>query len=128
MISRGVAITAITVVVLAAMYVGFRASAGGGAMPPQSRTYHLALVDQRLVSGPARIEATEGDSITLAVTANRAGTLHVHEYEQHLVIELVPGRETSSRFTADRAGRFGVHLISPEGLHAEIAAVEVQPR
>jgi hypothetical protein len=128
MIWRAVIVTAVTIVVLAAMYGAFRAAAIGGAMPPQSRTYHLRLEDQRLVSGSGLIEAIQGDSITLVITSNRAGTLHVHEYEQHLVIELSPGGETASTFTADRAGRFGVHLISPEGAHAEVAAVEVQPR
>jgi hypothetical protein len=62
------------------------------------------------------------------VTSDRAGTLHVHEYEQHIVIDLLPGREATSSFTADRAGRFGVHLIGADGSHAEVAAVEVSPR
>lgn len=126
MIARAVTITAITLALLAVMYAGFRAVRR--ATPPQSRTYHLRLEDRRLVAGSGRIEAIQGDSITLVITADRAGTLHVHEYEQHLVIELIPGTETASSFTADRAGRFGVHLISPDGSHAEVAAVEVQPR
>jgi hypothetical protein len=129
MISRAVKVIAVTVALLGVMYVAFRGAASRGAMPPpQSRTYRLSLEDQRLVSGPGRIEAIQGDFITLVITSNRAGTLHVHEYEQHLVIEVIAGRETASGFKVDRAGRFGVHFIGADGAHAEIAAVEVQPR
>jgi hypothetical protein len=128
MISRAVTVIAVTIALLGAMYVAFRGAASGGVMPPQSRTYRLSLEDQRLVSGPGLMAAIQGDFITLVITSNRAGTLHVHEYEQHLVIEMIPGRETSSGFKADRAGRFGVHFIGADGAHAEVAAVEVQPR
>lgn len=128
MSSRAVTVIVVTSVLLAAVYVAFRGVASRGATPPQSRIYHLRLEDYRLVSGPGLIEAIQGDSITLVITSNRAGTLHVHEYEQHLVIDLIPGRETASSFTADRAGRFGVHLIGSEGAYAEVAVVEVQPR
>jgi hypothetical protein len=34
----------------------------------------------------------------------------------------------TSSFTADRAGRFGIHLIGADGSHAEVGAVEVLPR
>ena len=128
MIPRAVTVTAVTICLLAALYVAFSAVASRGTTQPQSRTYRLRLEDQRLVSGPGLVEAIQGDSINLVITSNRAGTLHVHEYEQHLVIDLIPGRETASSFTADRAGRFGVHLIGADGAHAEVAVVEVQPR
>jgi hypothetical protein len=127
MTARALAVTAITAVLLGAMYIVFRTT-GHAPAPPQSRTYRLRLDDHGLTSGPAVLEAVLGDSITIVVTSNRAGTLHVHEYEQHIVIDLEPGRESSGRFTADRAGRFGVHLIGADGAHAQVAAVEVQPR
>jgi hypothetical protein len=128
MTSRGVTVTAVTVVVLVAMYVAFKGAAGHGPGRPQLRTYHLRIEDQRRASGPGILEAVQGDSIALVVTSNRTGTLHVHEYEQHIVMDLEPGRETTASFTADRAGRFGIHLIGADGSHAEVAAVEVQPR
>lgn len=128
MIWRAVAITALTVVLLGGMYVAFQQTAGRQPGRPQSRTYRLRIEERRLASGPSVVEAVQGDSITLVVTSNRAATLHVHEYEQHIVINLEPGREASSSFTADRAGRFGVHFIGDDGVHAELAAVEVQPR
>jgi hypothetical protein len=129
MMPRAITVTAVTIFLLSALYVAVRGVASrGAAPPPQSRTYRLRLQDQRLVSGPSLIEAIQGDSITLVITSNRTGILHVHEYEQHLVVDLVPGQEMTSSFTAERAGRFAVHLIGPDGAYAEVAVVEVQPR
>jgi hypothetical protein len=110
------------------MYLVFRRVAQEPPTEPQARTYRLRIEGQRLASGPARIEAIQGDVITLVVSSDRAGTLHVHEYEQHIVIDLTPGDEMASSFTADRAGRFGVHVIGADGTHSEVAAVEVRPR
>ena len=125
---RALTVTVVTVCLLAAMYVAFRSSVKQQPEPPRTRTYRIRIEGLRLASGPARLVATQGDSIALTVTADRAGTLHVHEYEQHIVIDLQPGREMTSSFTADRPGRFGVHLIGADGSHAEVAAVEVLPR
>ncbi len=129
MMPRAITVTAVTIFLLSALYVAVRGVASRGTAPaPQSRTYRLRLQDQRLVSGPGLIEAIQGDSITLVITSNRAGILHVHAYEQHLVVDLIPGQEMTSSFTAERAGRFGVHLIGADGAYAEVAVVEVQPR
>jgi hypothetical protein len=124
---RTVAIPAITLFLLGVLYVSFRVTARVPARAPQRLTFHLQITDQRLTSGAAVLPAVQGDVITLVVTSNHADTLHVHEYEQHLVIPLEPDREMTSSFTADRAGRFPVHLIGPHGEFVEIAAVEVQP-
>ena len=126
--SRAAGVTVATAVLLGAMYVAIERTAAPRPSRPQARTYRLEIEERRLVSGPPVLEAIQGDSITLVVISNRAATLHVHEYEQHIVIDLEPGREATSSFTADRAGRFGVHFIGADGAHAEVAAVEVQPR
>ncbi len=125
---RGLTVIAVTVCLLAATYALFRASALHGAREPQVRTFRLALVDDHLAAGAPAFDVVQGDTVTLIVTSNRAGTLHVHEYEQHLVMDLQPRRTTTSSFVADRAGRYGVHLIGADGTHAQVAAVEVQPR
>ena len=126
--ARAITVIVATVCLLAGLYAVFRSNLREQLDPPQTRTYRLRIEGQRLASGPARLQAIQGDTIALTVTSDRAGTLHVHEYEQHIVIDLLPGREATSSFTADRAGRFGVHLIGADGSHAEVAAVEVSPR
>jgi hypothetical protein len=126
--ARAITVILLTVFLLAGLYAVLRSSLREQFDPPRTRTYRIRIEGQRLASGPARLEAMQGDSIALTVTSDRAGTLHVHEYEQHIVIDLLPGREATSSFIADRAGRFGIHLIGADGSHAEVGAVEVRPR
>jgi hypothetical protein len=125
---RAVAVTVGTVALLAMMYVGFQRMAVHGVPPLQSRTFRLQIEDGRLVSRPAVLEAFQGDVITLRVTSNRPAVFHVHEYEQHVVLDLRPGEEHVATFKADAAGRFGVHLVGEGASFAEIAAMQVQPR
>jgi hypothetical protein len=128
MTARRVLVVVLTAAALASSYALFRAGASAGPGAPANRTFRLVIEDRRLVAGPPVLEALEGDSITLTVAADIAGTLHVHEYEQHIVMDLVPGRDAVSTYVADRAGRFGVHLIWADGSHNQIASVEVRPR
>jgi hypothetical protein len=125
---RRPAIVALTVAALGSTYALFRAGASAGTSGPEERIFRLVIENRQLAKGPAVLEAFEGDSITLSVAADTAGTLHVHEYEQHLVMELAPGQEAVSTFVPDRAGRFGVHLIWADGSHNQVASVEVRPR
>jgi hypothetical protein len=128
MTPRRIVVVALTAAALASSYALFRAGASAGTSAPEARTFELVIENRQLALGPPVLEAREGDSITLAVTSDTAGTLHVHEYEQHIVLDLVPGQDAVSTFVADRAGRFGVHLIWADGSHNQVASVEVQPR
>jgi hypothetical protein len=128
MTPRRLVVVVLTAAALASSYALFRAGAIAGPSAPESRAFHFVIERSQLVAGPAVIAAIEGDSITLTVTSDQAGTLHVHEYEQHIVMELVPGRDAVSTYVADRVGRFGVHLIWADGSHNQIASVEVRPR
>jgi plastocyanin len=118
---------AVAVLLLAGLYVALRNStAGPPSGPPQARAYHLSIRGERLVSGPELMTATEGDTVTLFVTADRAAALHIHGYEQEIVLE--PAGETTLTFTANRAGRYGVDFHGAEHGHIEVAALEVKPR
>ena len=125
---RALTVTVVTVCLLAAMYVAFRSSVKQQPEPPRTRTYRIRIEGLRLASGPARLVATQGDSIALTVTADRAGTLHVHEYEQQFVVPLNSGEEATTTFTAGRAGRFAVHVMGIDPTHPEVAAIQVHPR
>ena len=124
---RAVVVGLPTVALLTAMYTGFQRLALP-SQPPQARTYRLQFEGNRLISGPAVLVAGQGDTITLLVTSDSPAVLHLHEHEQAVVLDLVPGREASSRFTASPAGRFGVHLIGSNGSFAEVAVLQVWPR
>ena len=44
------------------------------------------------------------------------------------MLPLVPDEEAIAAFTAERAGRFPVHVIGIDAWHPEVAAIEVHPR
>jgi hypothetical protein len=118
---------AVAVLLLASLYVALRNStAGPPSGPPQARAYHLSIRGERLVSGPELITATEGNTVTLFVTADRAAALHIHGYEQEMVLD--PAAETTLTFTSNRAGRYGRRLHRAEHGYIEVAALEVKPQ
>jgi hypothetical protein len=122
LVSLGVAI-----LLLGALYWLFKDSLNEAApSDPHPRTYRLTIRDQRLAGGPQVLAATQGDPITIIITTDHAGTLHIHGYGKE--IELAPHVETTLAFTAERAGRYGVDFHGPDHTHTELTALEVQPR
>jgi hypothetical protein len=111
---------------LVGLYFALPRDAGGPA--PGPKTYRIILHDGRLTSSPAVLDVVEGDTITLSVKSDRPATLHIHEYEQQVVLPLTPGDEATAVFTAERAGRFPVHVIGIDAWHPEVAAIQVHPR
>src|SRR5437773_318252 len=124
---RTVGLIIVLALVLAALYAGFRHSGtSGGTGPPQALTFRLAILENRVASGPTLLAARQGDAVTLIVTSDHAGEVHIHGYYQTAALE--PGRDAALSFTADRAGRFDVELHGEHDGHVDIAALEVQPR
>ncbi len=125
--SRALVVVAVAVVLLAGLYAALRPSGSGEAAPEaRERHYRLAIVGGRLAEGPASLEAVQGDSITLVVSAEKGGEVHIHGYRQE--VSLKPGAEATIAFRADRAGRYPIEYHDPGGGEAELAAIAVQPR
>jgi hypothetical protein len=93
---------------------------------PEGRAYHLTVAGGRLTDGPTVLEATQGDQITLAVSADKSSTLHLHGYEKLLQVQ--PGSDATLSFTAARAGFFPLALLNSDGSESTLAALQVQPR
>jgi hypothetical protein len=124
---RAILSLGVAILLLGALYFLFKKSLTEPApSDPHPRTYRLTIRDQRLVRGPQVLDATQGDPITLIITTDHAGTLHIHGYEKEIV--LAPDQETTLAFTAERAGRYGVDFHGADRTHAELAALEVHPR
>ena len=119
-------LVAATLGTLAGLY--FLMAQGPTGPSPGPKTYRIVLRDGRLTSSPPVLDAVEGDRVTLSVLSDKAATLHVHEYEQQFVVPLEPNDETMTTFTAERAGRFPVHVIGVDAWHPEVAAIQVHPR
>lgn len=115
-----------TIILLAGLYLlAQNSSLKPGRAAAQSQVFSLVVKDHALSSGPALMQARQGDTITLHVQADQEGELHLHGYE--LEIKLQPGGEAQLSFVADRAGRYYLHMHGPDGSHAEIATIDIQP-
>lgn len=58
------------------------------------------------VGGVAEIEVSKGDEVTIQVTSDQAGQVHVHGYEIEKPIE--PGKPLTVAFTADLDGKYEI--------------------
>ena len=65
--------------------------------------------------------------MTLSMISDKPATVHVHEYEQQIVVNLNAGEPAVASFTADRAGRFAVHVMGIDLSHPEVAAIQSPP-
>jgi heme/copper-type cytochrome/quinol oxidase subunit 2 len=123
--ARAIVPAAIAILVLAGLYLFFRAS-GDGDLPSEPRAYQLTILGERVTSGPTVLKARQGEPITIAVTTDSAGMISIHGYDQ--MVDVQPGQPVTLAFTADRAGRYSLDLHGADNSHAEVAALEVQPR
>lgn len=93
-----------------------------------SSVKHLRVAIENTKPGiaPAPLRATQGDSLTIDITSDRAGTVEIHGYGKQ--IEVAPGSVATLAFVANIAGRFPVDLHGRDGRHIDVTALEVQPR
>jgi hypothetical protein len=123
---RAALLVAVTVLALAGLYVLFRtAGSEPSTVGAQPRMFELSIVNQRLVDGSATLSAPQSEQITLVITTDRPGELHIHGHGQEIALE--PNREARLTFRAERVGRYPIELHSHGG-ETSLAAIEVQPR
>jgi hypothetical protein len=117
----------LSLLLLAGLYVFLKPSRAPSAdTRTQPHVYRLSVDDAPQGTEPPLIKANQGDVLTLVFAAHRPGTLAIHGYEQEIALK--PGGEVTLKLTADRAGRYPVHLHGADGSHTPVAALEVQPR
>jgi hypothetical protein len=151
----GMLALAIALLVLGGIYALFRpvksvgdASPGSGPSPvassvpsatvvptaaaavPDARSptivFKLVIADLKPGVETPVLKAKQGDTITLAITSTRTGTLEVHGYNQRVAI--APDAEATLAFQAERAGRFPIDLHGRDGKHVELTALEIMPQ
>jgi Cupredoxin-like domain len=66
---------------------------------PQNVTFNLTVTGASKMS-PNKIEAHQNDTITINVTSDQEGEVHLHEYD--LAFETKPGETVSHTFKADK--------------------------
>ena len=95
--NRNAAIVLAVVVVLfvaAGVYVVVRQTGGGG----QARTFNVDVKGGTM--SPNHLDARQGDTITINLTADKAEEIHLHGFD--LKFETEPGKTVTKTFKADR--------------------------
>jgi FtsP/CotA-like multicopper oxidase with cupredoxin domain len=113
------------------------AACGGG--DPVAVTFDLAIADGALAGDESTFVAHQGDTVTLDLTSDVHGEVHLHGYE--IKIDIGPGEPASTTFEADATGRFAIemhvtgvpgddhgHDHDEGGEDVTLGALEIQPR
>lgn len=103
------------------------ATTGTAPAAPTAPTASIAVKGREPVGGVQDVEVTKGDVVTLQVSSDAAGEVHVHGYEIEKEVEA--GGTVQVKFTADIDGKFEIeqHFESGDPHDAEIAELTVQP-
>jgi hypothetical protein len=86
-------------------------------------TIELIISHGNLAKGPSVIQVTQGETVSLRVTSDRADEVHLHGYDLYLALN--PNDPAVLTFIASRSGRFTYEL---HGAAVELGALEVYPR
>jgi FtsP/CotA-like multicopper oxidase with cupredoxin domain len=78
------------------------------ATEPAERVFELAVENGKVPKSMQVIRVTQGESVRLKLTSDRAVTLHLHGYD--IERELAPGGVTEFAFRAHATGRFPVNV------------------
>lgn len=89
---------------------------------PATTTFSF-LVSQGRVTPPENFRVTQGQEVTIRVTADAADDIHLHGYD--LSTPTVPGQPAELKFVAATAGRFELEL---EKAGTSLGNLEVTPR
>ena len=111
--------------------LGVIAIAGASGGWAENLTFVLRIADGRVPADMQLIRVTQGDVVTLRISADRRTILHLHGYDIERTVEA--GAVTELTFTARAAGRFPIepHIAQGSGGHTHgeaLVTIEVYPR
>ncbi len=93
-------------------------SACGGGEPSEV-SFNLSVVDGALAGEETTFVASQGDGVTLNLSSNVPGVIHLHGYD--LKETVGPGVPSVITFKADATGRFALEMHStgaaPDAMH-----------
>ncbi|MGB3326686.1 MAG: hypothetical protein WBB05_29305 [Mycolicibacterium fortuitum] len=86
-----------------------------------SATATFVVVDGKKSSGPDIITVRRGDKVTLAITSDQVGQVHLHGYDR--LFEIQPGLNRV-QFLADVPGTFEIELHATDSLLTRLRVQE----
>lgn len=124
---------ATTILALLILYFGLRTSMDErGARVAPHATYSLVVAAPRPGEELTILPAKQNESVTLRIRSDRAGEVHVHGYDQNVILKT--GAEVVLTFTAKASGIYPIHLherqnpADPDSpmLHRQLAVLKVE--
>ncbi|MFI5091290.1 MAG: hypothetical protein ACHP7P_14670 [Terriglobales bacterium] len=113
---------AIVAAVLVIFAVGGAVLIFGNQGPaPQQRLIQVTVTGDTM--SPGQLQANEGDTITVSVSADRYEEIHLHGYDKHFFPS--PGQPATLTFLADKTGNF---VIEIEATSTPLGLLDVKPR
>ena len=107
------------------------AGVAGGALAEQ-QVLDLELKQGRFTAAKNTVRVTQGDTVTLRITSDLSGELHLHGYD--VPMKLKAGKTTTTIVQVSVAGRFPITSHGFEGdtghghKHKALLYLEVYPR
>lgn len=94
---------------------------GNQGPAPQQRLFQVSVTGTTM--SPGTLQAYEGDTLTLSISADKFEEIHLHGYDKHFFPN--PGQPATLTFPADRTGKF---VIEVEATSTSLGLLQVQPR
>ena len=113
------AIVAAVLVIFAA--IGAVLIFGNQGPAPQQRLIQVTVAGGTM--SPSQLQANEGDTLTVSISADRYEEIHLHGYDKHFFPS--PGQPATLTFPADKTGNF---VIEIEATSTPLGLLDVKPR
>lgn len=94
---------------------------GNQGPPAQARLIQVTVAGDQM--SPGQLQADEGDTLTVSVSADKYEEIHLHGYDKHFFPS--PGQPATLTFPADKTGNF---VIEIEATSNTLGLLDVRPR
>jgi hypothetical protein len=118
--SSAIRVSVVGAVVVVFAVVGAALLFASQGPAPQHRSFDLRVAGSQMT--PDHIQANQGDTLTVAIQADKTEDIHLHGYDKHFFAGPAPATLT---FPADLTGSF---VLEVEATSTPLGTLQVQPR
>jgi plastocyanin len=96
--------------------------------PPKPEATRIDVSGGEVAGGPAEINAKNGDTVVIIVSADTADDIHLHGYDIEKKVE--PGKPATFKFKANLEGEFEIesHVAEDAGRDPLLGTLIVEPK
>jgi hypothetical protein len=118
--SSAIRVSVVGAVIVVFALVGAALLFANNGSAAQHRTFEVRVAGTQMT--PDRLQANQGDTVTLAIQADTSEDIHLHGYDMHFFAGAAPATLT---FTANLTGSF---VLEIEATSTPLGYLQVQPR